>query len=435
LFWLGLLLAPFYNVLLFEIAGIELSVVDAVFLVAFALWSLSVLRRGRFRANTALGLMILFLLFSLFSSLLSVEVLVALKRWGRTLMRVLVFAVMMSDLMFYSKRRRVYVVLFVISGVLFGVLNYADFFVSPEVFLRTFFANPMRLSANLRFIYPAESITAQLGNYGHEIGHWQSATVLLTLSLLFTSSSRQKQIGWAILLLTSSTTLMFSMTKSAWLGLAVGLLYLTWRLYLSQGVRVKGSLMLVKTRLLGTALLLVGISVLVGSIFWFVILPSGTRLLINLSFTFQDASSVGRLDIWRGLVPIIGENWLMGVGWGNLVARNLSADPHNWWLGLLAETGVLGFISYAASYILMLRRIDRHAGNTDRITSILAVGANAALLSVGVEGLFEMSFMWSLTVWFCIGLALFSSQLFSSAHRVVPVVATSKTDKGVVLDS
>ena len=224
LFWLGLLLAPFYNVLLFRIAGAEMSVVDVVFLVAFALWSLSLLRRGRYRANTALILMILFMVFSLFSSLFAVEALVAVKLWGRTLMRVLVFAIMMPDLMFYSKRRRVYVVLFVISGILFGVINYIDLFVSPRTAFQIFFENSRNWSIHLRFIYPALEYVGI--NFGHEIGHWEASVILLLLGLYLGSSTPGQRIGWVALALPCMLTFMFSFTKSAWLGAAVGLFYI-----------------------------------------------------------------------------------------------------------------------------------------------------------------------------------------------------------------
>lgn len=406
LFWLGLLLAPFYNVLLFSPAGIEMSVVDVVFLVAFALWSLSLLMRGRFRANTALGLMILFLQFSLFSSLFSVEVLVALKRWGRTMMRFIVFVLMMPDLMSNTRRWRVYIHLFVISGVLFGVLNYIDLLVSPQTALKIFFENSEK-AIHLRFIYPT---VGRVGiNYGHEIGHWQASAILLLLGLFLGSSTTRQRIGWAALALPCVATLMFSFTKSAWLGVAVGVFYMVYRLYISRALVIRENTLRIRKRPVRRALLLFLMVVISAAFFWFVVFPPTARRLVILAFTFHDVSSSGRLRLWQGLVPIVLDNWLLGVGWVNLVARGLSMDPHSWWIGLLAETGVVGFVLYGAAFLLILYTVDRRSRGMERNMAMLAIGANAVLLSQGVAGLFEQSFMWSVNVWFSIGLALFFS--------------------------
>jgi O-antigen ligase len=292
--------------------------------------------------------------------------------------------------------------------VLFGVLNYIDFFSSPFSFFKTYFADPMRPTAQLRFIYPDDINRAS--NYGHEIGHWLSAVMLLILVLFIKSSRIRSRIGWSILMLVSATCLVFSMTKSAWVGFGVGLFYITYREYFSKVLVNRGNIFKLRTRPIRASLLLIGAPIVIGLFFWLVVLPANTRNLIILAFTFQDVSSTERLDFWQNLFPIIRENLVFGVGWGNLIARSISRDPHNWWLGMLAEAGLVGFILYGIAYGAIFYLVDRRSRRLPNEMQLLAVGANATLLSLGFAGLFEMSFMWSMDTWFVIGMGIFFAQ-------------------------
>jgi O-Antigen ligase len=432
LLWLGLLLSPFYNVLLFRLGGVELSAVDLPLLVALGLWSAWVIGRGRCRLTWPTVLLILFLVTSLASTVLSAEVLLGLRRWGRTAIRVLVFAVMLPDVMVRTTRWRVYVILFIVTGAVFGVLNYIDLFASPRTFMSGFFADPGRWSAHLRFIYPDPDYAGV--NFGHEIGHWEAGALLMLLSIGLASVSARRRFGWGLLAVPIVTTLLFSLTKSAWLGLAVGLGYLMGRLYLSRAVAFRRGLVGVRFYPIWVTICVSAAVLVTGLLFWFVVLNSATRNLIILAFTFQDVSSSARLALWRGLVPIIRDHMLLGVGWGNLVGAGLSGDPHSWWLGILAETGGIGFLLYLAASVTMFFMIGRNSRRMTREGKFLAIGANAAMVSAGVAGLFEMSFMWSMNAWWLIGLAMFFTHRVCQAEPPSTAGACDSPECGVCGD-
>jgi len=430
LLWLGLFLSPFYNVLLFRLGGVELSAADLPLLLALGLWSAWVVGRGRCTLTWPTVLLVLFLVTSLASTALSAEVLLGLRRWGRTAIRLLVFAVMLPDVMVRTTRWRVYVILFIVTGAMFGVLNYIDLFVSPRTFMSGFFADSGRWTAHLRFIYPDPDYVGV--NFGHEIGHWEAGALLMLLSMGLASVSARRWLGWLLLATPIVTTLLFSLTKSAWLGLAVGLSYLMGRLYLSRAVALRRGLVRVRLYPVWVTICVSAAVLFTGLLFWFVVLNSATRNLIILAFTFQDVSSSARLALWRDLVPIIRDHMLLGVGWGNLVDAGLSGDPHSWWLGILAETGWVGFLLYLAASVTMFFMIDRNCRRMTEEGRFLAIGANAATLSAGVAGLFEMSFMWSMNAWWLIGLAVFFTHRVCRAEQPPTVGSCESTECGVL---
>jgi O-antigen ligase len=275
----------------------------------------------------------------------------------------------------------------------------------------------MKLSAKLRFIYPDDNSQGGI-NYGHEIGHWQASVIILILALFLKSSGIRSRIGFLMLVLVSGVCLVFSMTKSAWLGLAFGLLYVSYRQYVSKLFVIRGNMFNLSRQGIVVPSLMVGAPVLVGLFVWLVVFPPNTRQLIVLAFSFQDVTSLHRLEIWQNLAAVIHDYFFLGVGLGNLVAGGFSADPHNWWLGILAEAGIVGFGLYVLAYSAIVWLVDGRSRNISKDMQFLAVGSNAALLSIGVAGFFEMSFMWSVNTWFVIGLALFFTKARQSGEMV-----------------
>ncbi len=58
------------------------------------------------------------------------------------------------------------------------------------------------------------------------------------------------------------------------------------------------------------------------------------------------SGGTGRIELWRSAIDVFKENPLFGVG-----LRNLSQSPHNGYLELLAQNGLVGFLAY---FILVL---------------------------------------------------------------------------------
>ncbi|GBD39778.1 hypothetical protein HRbin37_02064 [bacterium HR37] len=81
-----------------------------------------------------------------------------------------------------------------------------------------------------------------------------------------------------------------------------------------------------------------------------------------------------RSDIWKVGLEMIKSNFLLGVGLKNfevvynyyalstnILTAGFSRDPHNTFLGVIAETGIVGFFIFACMFIYIYRNIHRIA--------------------------------------------------------------------------
>lgn len=134
---------------------------------------------------------------------------------------------------------------------------------------------------------------------------------------------------------------------------------------------------------------------------------------MNIHLFQADASSSTRMLIWQGAWKIIENNWLTGVGLGNFslaLAHYLPVKSfqifhaHNTYLHLLAETGILGFISAAIFYATTVRKAYHvYAKSANQQVANLGLAILVAMLGLLVHGLVDATlFAPQLTVFFWI---------------------------------
>lgn len=148
------------------------------------------------------------------------------------------------------------------------------------------------------------------------------------------------------------------------------------------------------------------------------------RLLSIFNQSGADTSVSMRMDMWIAALQMFFDHPLLGIGWGafkyvypvyNELIQHAGITifhAHNMYLNLLAETGVLGFVSFfwvfigAAWYAILFLR--RHSGTPfDRA---LAMTMAASVLGIAISSFSDydlFSTQISLTFWFI--LALFSN--------------------------
>ena len=216
---------------------------------------------------------------------------------------------------------------------------------------------------------------------------------------LFPSETRQrwwKHAQYFILLL----GLLYTTTRSAWIGMALGTVLLAWR---------RKKLLLTLSVFLGLGLFFLAVLMSI---------PGGADFLYHSLFTGQESSMVVHMSMYGWQWQKIVENPLgLGLGMTGRIGARFAANlmggfnTECWYLQVGTQMGFPGFFLYLAIVLETLRRLFSLGSRLrDPFLKDLAHGVLAAFLACSVFGIF-------LNVWSChvipifmhlfIGLALF----------------------------
>ena len=205
-----------------------------------------------------------------------------------------------------------------------------------------------------------------------------------------------KQVAYFILLL----ALLYTTTRSAWVGMAAGTLVLAWR-------RKKLMATLSAFFVLGIFLLLVFLSI-----------PGGWEFLYNSLFTGKESSAAVHMSMYGWQFQMMVDNPLgIGLGMSGRIGRIFGGasigafQTECWYLQVGTQMGFPGFFLYIAIVLETLRKLLLLGARLrDPYLKDLANGIFAAYLACSVYGIF-------LNVWSChvipifmhlfVGMALF----------------------------
>jgi O-antigen ligase len=183
------------------------------------------------------------------------------------------------------------------------------------------------------------------------------------------------KVGILGLLATCAYCLLYSFSRGGYLGLLVGLL--------TVGVlKARHFLVMVFVVLIG----------------WQVLMPASVqeRILMttegDVSGQTLDSSSLERLELWEDAISMFKKNPITGTGFDTyqLMGRVVwYKDTHNYYVKVLAETGIVGF----ALYLFLLAKLLSVANNlfrnsTDHFWTSLGLGFLALLMSAVVLNFF-----------------------------------------------
>jgi O-antigen ligase len=142
----------------------------------------------------------------------------------------------------------------------------------------------------------------------------------------------------------------------------------------------------------------------------------GSGLLAAMPATFfrriQEAGETGgagRLDIWKAGLEMFKHYPLVGTGLGNFIIvyqqyagyspkfHGFARSPHNTYLDVLVELGILGFVLFLMSIVTQVREVSRSRKN-DLGSKVWIVAGEAAFYSLLVYGFF-VDMIWDKSFW------------------------------------
>jgi putative inorganic carbon (HCO3(-)) transporter len=145
----------------------------------------------------------------------------------------------------------------------------------------------------------------------------------------------------------------------------------------------------------------------------------------------DDETQTSRLALWQAAAQMFIEHPVLGVGYGNykvvyssLVSYQGNLDAHNLYLQLLAETGVIGFVSFCAfvgAFLFSALRSMREGDDLKRIVAFGVVGAIAAIVIHGtVDFLLNAGPQFGMLFWLLLGIG---SRVVNSEFHDTPIQA------------
>jgi O-antigen ligase len=194
--------------------------------------------------------------------------------------------------------------------------------------------NQVRWYSSLESRYKITATFQFLGP--NEVAAFFNEYTIILMSLFFVMKRSRMKIMLGILILLNLYSLVFTYSRGAYGGLAIGMFIL----------------FALKNRKLLIPLVLV-------AMFWQVILPE--KAIERIQGTTNqygqlDESSQRRLNIWQQAMGLFQQNPVLGIGYG--VFRNLGldlGDTHNIYVKILTEQGVVGLLIFLLVLFCFLR--------------------------------------------------------------------------------
>lgn len=193
--------------------------------------------------------------------------------------------------------------------------------------------------------------------------------ILMSFSILFVTKNRYNKIGIFFVLLLAEVNIIFARSRTAWIASIVVLIF-------------SAIVLLIKKRFINATLLIIPIIL-------FFLIFRGLEYMKSMDFLFEkmgeihkvvdddgnvveenniELGSNGSINVRATLYTDILNSFfkdknILGLGPGNIniYIRELDNthgryDPHCWWLEILGDFGVVGFLSFTLGYFLMALR-------------------------------------------------------------------------------
>lgn len=244
-----------------------------------------------------------------------------------------------------------------------------------------------------------------------------AATTGLPLSGIFGDISQGRYTGsfqdpnlYATYLATSLSLLLFSQKSRMLLWVYYVVICAAIVLTASRGGAIAGggTAVLVALVLLvrGGAMRALVLCVVSAGAIWFGVLRSQVLVDPIERITSVDAAMNGRQDIWRAALEVWQESPVLGVGPGQLPVVGASGKvAHNTYIGILAELGIVGWVTILLPVLLMSMVIVFRSGGQRRVTVLLTFPLLLGMLSLSLENVrfswFIIAALW--VAWSCGG--------------------------------
>ncbi len=234
-------------------------------------------------------------------------------------------------LAYYTLRDRRWKYVFFILVALSLLAAEYKFRRSYQWFDRGHYEHTMRIGGTFGFLGP------------NEWGSFHAIYTLFIVGLFIMDNHLKRRIAYATLILGGTYALMYSYSRGAYIGLVVGIIFIT----------------VVKKRILLIPLVIFALT-------WKMILPVAVvERIENTIVEAEDAGgditvgdthiyTAGRGDIWEEAVEAFSQNPITGTGFRTFRAMT-GKDTHNQYLKTVAEEGIIGLFIYFWLYWMALK--------------------------------------------------------------------------------
>jgi O-antigen ligase len=230
-----------------------------------------------------------------------------------------------------------------------------------------------------------------------------------TVGLLLASHRRTVPIVLhTVAIAVGLVVLLFTMSRSAWIGFAAGALYLAYhatKLH-AETARIR----------IAMALVVSACAVLI----WQVLVLTGLDLPILAMSRAQDLSSglITRYDFASGALEAFSTNPVFGVGRANLISFTGYPTAHSYYLTRLGEDGLVG-LGLALMWLLVIWRSGARlvARNVDPGIRWAATGLRSALLALLAANIPYDHLMATEVNWVLLGLAAAMGRVTAPIHQ------------------
>ena len=242
------------------------------------------------------------------------------------------------------------------------------------------------------------------------LGAYLMVFLLLLHPFCFLPAERSHRTARLLLYLVLLAGLLYTTTRSAWIGTTVGILFLAWR----------------RKKLLATS----GVFLLLGVVFVLLLLsvPGGYEFLEGSLFTGKESSAVMHWSKygWQSRVMLdnplglgLGMTGRTGIQFGTPLVGGFSTEC--WYLQVGTQMGLAGFLLYLALVLETLRKLYLTAARLrDPFLRDLGNGIFAAYLGCSLFGIF-------LNVWSCHVIPIFMHLLVGLALFHFPLLDARET--------
>lgn len=341
--WLGILLiaaiAPFDD--LQRLPGLpSVSIVKALGLVLLIAWLQKIYTtRKPVRITSEGTLYLLLLIILLFNSLTSNAVLESLSLWTTFLSYLLIYLVVINEFEDMEQVRTA-MRLLVISAGLIGILAIVQFATGQTIFSTVLGYEELRAGNADAVRVVGTNSDANGGALAPVIG------LPLAIGLLFTEKKKHWSLIYAVAIVLCSLHIILSFSRSAWVGIAAGLLLL----FTFGGYR----------RFLRVSLVVLSAAIVVMLLPFDLPIDAITSRAENI-VNISPVQEYQRVTLFRATSDIIRDNLLTGVGLGysnfaEMIVNytGFAIAPHSSVLSLVSAGGLIAYAIYLLFFVTLL---------------------------------------------------------------------------------
>lgn len=257
-----------------------------------------------------------------------------------------------------------------------------------------------------------------------------AVVILIAFSIYLVSNTKNNQLVIGTIIVLAEINIFFTRSRTGWIAVVITLIFISLVLLLKKNWK---KAILILTPMIIFLVLFKGFEYIKSADFLYAKLGEMEQQVDENGEVITDGEihlgNTGSINVRATLMAdvlqgVIKEKNYLGFGPGNIQRyikeldnTHRRYDPHCWWLEILGDFGVIGFLSFTLGYFLMALRLFITFLTRDDFTDVsllsLALLATTSMLVFSPSSVFRL-----VPFWIVIGLALAtSSQIFCNKRK------------------